>query len=123
MSASTRFEYDDISQRGFCILVLREEPEAEDLEEFALLCGLMLASSQSKLILDLSRTAALRSAFIAHIVDLHCRADGLRKLLTLYVSPALESRLVRLGLDRIVRTVTVRHRMRETRDAEALPLL
>jgi anti-anti-sigma regulatory factor len=108
---AARFEFDDLSQRGFCFLyIIGELTDDEARDEFLLHAGLMLASEESKLVVHLSGVDYVRSSFLAEFVDLHLQAAERRKLVTFYVPAWLGRRLHRIGLDQVLRIVTVPRR-------------
>lgn len=103
---TTHFEFDDISEPGFCFLQVRGPLARTQMEEFSLHAGLMLASEHSKLMVDLTGVPLLRSTYLALLVDLHVRADARRKLVTVVTTRNQAERLRRIGLDRILRLVS-----------------
>jgi len=106
--AATRFEFDDLSEPGFCFLSVQGALTRDTWDDFALHAGLMLASEQSKLMVDLRRVPLLRSSYLAALVELHERAAERRKLLSIVATPQQADRLRRIGVDRVLRIVAGR---------------
>jgi anti-anti-sigma regulatory factor len=110
MRQPASFEYDEISEPGFCLLWVRGDLDAAALDDFVVHAGLMLSSEQSKLVVDLTGAVLLSSSLLAAFVELHQKADARRKLVSFFVSDAVARRLRRIGLDQYLRVIPVKKR-------------
>lgn len=118
MDNKAYFEIDEISQRGFVFLRIKGDLTSSEMDEFNFNVGLMLASLQSKLVVDITEVSYARSCFLAQFVEFHIRAAERNKSVTFYTSPQMAKRLERIGLNRLLRVLAIHRRTDYARSFE-----